>query len=167
MAKVGKYGQRVLKIVHLFFSSIWVGGAVSLWLMTLLLGPPKISWVLYGEATAIKFVDDFVIVPGAIGSLVSGILICCFTNWGFFKHPFVAVKLILTVICVLVGIFVLGPTVNGQPGLIAEFGLQALEEEAYMSNRNLCLLGGGFQLLAILFMLSISTLKPWSKKGSS
>jgi putative copper export protein len=161
---MGKNGQRILKIIHLLFSSLWVGGSITLLLMVKNLGPGESGMELYGYSMAIKFVDDLIIVPGAIGTLISGIIICCCTNWGFFKHRFVTVKLIMTVICILVGIFVLGPTVNNQPGIIAEYGLFALTEPDFQSNKFFCLLGGGVQLLAILFLLAISTLKPWARK---
>ncbi|MDR2405085.1 MAG: hypothetical protein LBE27_01795 [Deltaproteobacteria bacterium] len=130
------------------------------------MGPGDNGWEFYGYSMALKFVDDVIIVPGALGTLLSGILLCCFTHWGFFKHRFVCVKFFLTIVCIVVGIVVLGPTVNNQPGIIAEYGLFALEEPPYLANRSNCLLGGGIQIVAILFMVFISTLKPWKKKAA-
>jgi hypothetical protein len=164
MAKVGRLGQRIFKIIHQLFAALWIGGSVTLYLMTLCLDTAKSGWELYGYSVATKFVDDVIIVPGAMGTLITGILLCCFTHWGFFKHAFVIVKFVLTIICIVVGIVVLGPTVNGQPPLIAEFGLFALDEDAYKANRFFCLLGGGLQIVAIHFMAIISTLKPWNRK---
>ncbi|MDR2199346.1 MAG: DUF2269 family protein [Deltaproteobacteria bacterium] len=162
----GKTGRGILKITHIFFSSLWVGGAIAVYLMTLFLGPGVTGEEAYGYALAAKFVDDLVIVPGALGSLVSGVLICSLTGWGFFKHPFVAVKLVLTVLLVLSGVFFLGPHLNAQPELIAGAGLPALEDDAYRTHRFSSILGGSLQILALLFTLSISTLKPWGKKGA-
>jgi hypothetical protein len=85
------------------------------------------------------------------------------TPWGFFKHRWVAWKWILTVACILFGTFVLGPMINGQPAISAALGLDALADPAYQANRSNNLLGGGLQLLAIFFMVVISTLKPWKK----
>jgi ABC-type spermidine/putrescine transport system permease subunit II len=164
MTKFGKIGQRVLKTIHLLFVSLWVGGAVSLYAMTLFLGPAQSGFELYGYAMSVKFIDDMIIVPGAMGSLSSGLAICLLTHWGFLKHGWVVVKIVLTVLCVVVGIVVLGATVDGQPPIIEEFGLFALEDETYKTNRFFCLLGGGAQLLAIVFMCAISTIKPWGKK---
>jgi putative copper export protein len=167
VAKVGRDGQKTLKIIHILFASLWVGGSISLYLMVLLLGPGGTGEELYGYALSAKLVDDMVIIPGAVGTLVSGILISCLTHWGFFKHRFVAVKLVLTVVCILSGIFVLGPGVNGQPLLISLSGLEAIDDPAFRFNRGLTLCGGAAQILAILFMLAISTIKPWRRKKVS
>ena len=164
MQKAGRTGQKILKIIHIFFAGLWIGGAIALWLMVLCLPDVHAGEELYGYAMSVKFLDDLIIVPGALGTLVSGVIVSVCTGWGFFKHPFVIVKLVLTVVCIFVGIVVLGPTVNGQPPLIQELGILALEEETFAANRMFCLLGGGVQLLAILFMLSISTLKPWGRR---
>jgi hypothetical protein len=110
------------------------------------------------------FVDDLVIIPGALGCLISGLLISLFTPWGFFKHRWVAVKLLLTVACILYGTFYLGPPVNAQPGLTRELGLAAESSPQYQANRQKNLIGGGVQLGALLFMVAISTLKPWPKR---
>jgi uncharacterized membrane protein SirB2 len=163
MAKFGKTGQRILKIIHLFFASVWIGGAVALYLMLSFLGPGKTQWEFYGYSLAMKMVDDMVIIPGAIGTLLSGILISCFTHWGFFKHTWVVLKLILTVLCILAGTFVLGPAVNGQPGIIAELGLMAEGNGQFQDNRSVSFIGGAIQILMIVFMMAISTLKPFNR----
>jgi len=39
MKKFGAWGQRILKIAHLFMASLWLGGALALNLMLAALGP--------------------------------------------------------------------------------------------------------------------------------
>jgi hypothetical protein len=160
MPKAGRTGQRILKIVHVFFAALWVGGAITLNAALLLLGPPESAGELLGYNRAAILIDNAVIIPGAMGSLLSGAAVSWLTHWGFFRHRWVAVKLVLTVVCIVVGIAILGPTVNGQPAITQELGVAALGDPAYRANYVNSLLGGAFQLTAILFMLSISTLKP-------
>jgi hypothetical protein len=164
MTKFGKLGQRVLKIIHLFFVCLWVGGAVGLNLMLLGLGPARSGNELLGYNLAVCFVDDLIIIPGAIGCLITGFLISLFTNWGFCKHKWVFIKWILTVLCILVGTFVLGPTVNEQPEITLMRGIEALAEPVYRANYFNSLLGGSIQVTAILFMVVISVIKPWKGK---
>jgi hypothetical protein len=163
MKKLGKTGQRVIKIVHIFLASLWVGGAVTLNAALLLLGPAETMGELLGYNYAAKMIDDAIIIPGAMGCLLTGILISGFTHWGFFKYRWVLVKYVMTVICIVIGIVVLGPTVNNQPAITMELGIAAYGDPVYHANYVHCLMGGAFQLTAILFMLSISSLKPWSK----
>ncbi|MDR3154743.1 MAG: hypothetical protein LBW85_10875 [Deltaproteobacteria bacterium] len=163
--KFGRTGQRVLKAIHIFFACLWVGGAVSLNAALILLGPAKTGGELLGYNLAAKLIEAAVIVPGALGCLASGVLISIFTRWGFFKYPWVTVKYILTVICFLVDILVLGPTVTGQPHITRALGTAAYADSVYHANYVHSLIGGALQMAAILFMLSISALKPWIRKN--
>ena len=45
----------------------------------------------------------------------------------------------------------------------AALGLEALADQAYQANRDNNQMLGALQLLAIFFMVAISTLKPWKK----
>ncbi|MDR2050870.1 MAG: hypothetical protein LBQ63_03770 [Deltaproteobacteria bacterium] len=163
MKKLGMRGRKGLKIVHLILAGLWLGGAVTLNLMVLALGPAETGPELYGYDLARRFVDDFVIVPAAMGCLVSGFLISWLTPWGFFRHRWVTVKWALTVACILIGVIVLGPPVNEQAGISETLGLLAPDNAEYAANRLSTLLGGLALILAILFMLVISVLKPWQK----
>jgi hypothetical protein len=161
MPALGKTGLRILKILHLFTAGLWVGGAVALTLMISLPGSPESGGQLYGYNEACKFVDDLVIIPGAIGCLITGLLFSILTHWGFFKHRWVAVKWALTVFCILFGTFYLGPRVNGQPPISLAEGLSALHNPLYLANRSSNLLGGVLQVILIVLMLIISVVKPW------
>jgi uncharacterized membrane protein len=161
MAALGKNGMRTLKVLHLFTACLWLGGSFGLNLMLLLPWEPggDAGLVSYGEAC--KFVDDFVVIPGAVGCLVTGLLFSVLSHWGFFKHRWVAVKWALTVLCVLFGTFFLGPRVNAQPGIALEAGLSALTDPAYLANRQGLVATGPIMLLLIAFMVAISVYKPW------
>lgn len=164
MKKLGAKGQKMLKIIHLILAGMWVGGSLGLTLMIVCLGPAQSGSELYGYDLASKFVDDYLIIPGAIGCLLSGFLISLFTPWGFFKHRWVAVKWVLTVACILFGTFYLGPLVNGRPLMSEALGLEVLSDPAYIASQNQNFWGGIFQMAAIVFIIAISTLKPWRKK---
>lgn len=167
MKKFGARGQRVLKIIHLIVAGLWLGGAAALTLMIVALGPAESGPELLGYDLARKFVDDLIIIPGAMGCLLSGLLISGLTPWGFFKHRWVAVKWILTVACILFGTFYLGPMINGQPLISQDLGLAAAADPVYAANRFHNTLGGGLQLAALIFMVAISVMKPWKKKGKT
>jgi hypothetical protein len=164
MKKLGIQGRKVLKICHLCLAGLWLGGAVTLNMMMLELGPAESGPQLNGYDLARMFVDDYVITPAALGCLVSGLLIAWLTPWGFFKHRWVSVKLILTLVCILVGTFILGPMVNDQPQLSQDLGLAALYNQDYASNCFGALLGGMALVAMIVFMTVISVVKPWQKK---
>ncbi|MDR2367828.1 MAG: DUF2269 family protein [Deltaproteobacteria bacterium] len=165
MAKVGLRGLRILKTFHLITACLWLGGAVGLTLMLFGMPLPETDGQLYGYNLSCKFIDDFVIIPGAIGCLLTGLLISLLTQWGFFKHRWIIIKWVLTVFCILFGTFFLSPTVNGQPRISAEEGLMALANVDYVANYHSNLKGGIFQLVSIVFMIWLSVFKPLKGRG--
>ena len=167
MAKLGKSGLRALKAIHLILAGLWVGGAFGLNLMLLLPWEAGDGGALHSYNEACKFVDDFVVIPGAIGCLVTGLLFSLLSNWGFFKHRWLAVKWVLTVFCIIFGTFYLGPRINGQPPISLAEGLGALENAAYLSNRAGNIAGGLIQLVLIFFMVAISVARPWRAAKSA
>ncbi|MDR2387074.1 MAG: DUF2269 family protein [Deltaproteobacteria bacterium] len=165
MAKVGPKGMKILKLFHLIAAGLWIGGAVALNLMIYALPLPQSDGELYGYNIACKFVDDYVVIPGAIGCLVTGFLICLLTQWGFFKHRWVIIKWFLTVACILFGTFYLSKTVNNQPHISADEGTMALANLDYVSNRLGSLRGGLLQLISMVVMFWLSVCKPLKGRG--
>ena len=158
-------GRQWLKALHLLFVCGWVGGAASLIIMRAangsLLGGPD----LHGLNVAIKTVDDLIIIPSALGSLFTGLAFSLLTSWGFFRHWWVAVKWVLTVVAILFGSFFLGPWVNGMTAFTAAQGGGAALTEIYQQYDKLNFAFGSVQLVTLAFMLVISYRKPWGKRN--
>jgi len=149
-----------LKGVHLIFVCLWVGGALGVMVIQNGGGAGE---ALFGRDVAARLVDDFVVIPGAMGSLLTGLIYSLFTPWGFFKHRWVAVKWFITLYGVLFGTFFLGPWLNSLAPVSAKLGGGAMGDYAYMRARDLNSFWGGVQICTLLFALVISVLKPWRK----
>jgi len=160
MKKMGARGLRWLKIVHLFFVSMWVGGAISL-LIIFFLARPSGGDELYAVNMAMKLVDDFVIIPGANGCLLTGLVYGIWTRWGFFRHNWLKVKWAMTVAQIVFGTFWLGPWLNGNAAIAATERLGALQNPVYMHNYTMNAFWGPLQVSLILVMVWISVDKPW------
>lgn len=163
MKKMSPRGQRWLKAFHLFFACLWVGGAFGLTLMNWFITASE-GMQLYGIAGSMKFIDDFVIIPGALGCLLTGLLYSLFTNWGWFKHNWVTVKWIICLYGVIFGTYPLGPWLNGTVPIAMAEGLGALTDPLYLHNKTMLYIFGTFQASTIFFALFLSVLKPWGKK---
>jgi hypothetical protein len=144
--------------------ALWLGGSAGLNLMILLPGDPSGAGGLAAYARACKLIDDLVVVPGAIGCLLTGLLFSALSPWGFFKHRWVAVKWALTVYCVLYGTFFLGPRVNAQAELALAGGLAPLGSAASLASRQELMAGGLLVLSVILFMTWLSVYRPWKSR---
>ena len=163
MKKLSGKSQRWLKAVHLLFGAVWASSGITLIALQLSLEPAS-GGELHGMLLAAKFIDDFMIIPGATGSLLTGLIYSIWTNWGFFKHRWITVKWIITVGGVLFGTFFLGVWLNSLPPIAAEMGMDALSDPLFVRNQSLNLTWGSLQVASVVFALIISALKPWGRK---
>lgn len=154
--------QKNLKVFHLFFAACWVGAALILNLGNYFLNSEDAGLSL-GVTTTLKFVDDWVIIPAALGTLFTGLLYSLTTPWGWFKHHWITVKWIITVAGILFGTFFLGPWLNSLPELLRAKGGEAFQDTLYLHNKKMLEIFGLIQFASLLFAFVISTLKPWGK----
>ncbi len=154
-------GRSYLKGVHILTTAIWVGSAICLMSINLIARPTS-GAELHGIVLALKLIDDTVLIPTAIGSFLTGLLISWLTPWGFFKWRWVTVKWALTIVVMVFGTFWMGPWLNELEAITAS--QSALTHPVVVSNRHLLLVSAGPMLFALLFMVFISVIKPWRRQ---
>jgi hypothetical protein len=150
--------------LHIATGGLWFGTAlcsVALALSIILLNP---SNALHGINLARNIMGQYIIVPSAIFSVITGVLLCSFTNWGFFKHYWVIAKQIVTLLLVVLGSVWLGPMTKEMTTLSEVGQSQVLQNPNYLTLQSTVTLGGSLQTLALLAVIIVSTVKPWSKR---
>jgi len=158
---------RWLKGFHLIAVSCWIGGAAALMLLYFLKNGVTDGGVLYGINQSIHHVDMVVIViPGAFGCLITGLLYSIFSNWGFLKHKWLICKWIITVAAILFGTFFLGPWETAMMEISGKLGMVSLSDQSYLYNQKMNFVFGVIQCLALIITVFISIFKPWKKKKS-
>lgn len=163
MKKMSAKGQKWLKGIHILCACMWVGAAIILSLMNPFIKATD-GMQLYGIDVSMKFIDDFIIIPGANGALLTGLVYSIFTGWGWFKHKWIIVKWCITIFGVIFGTFWLGPWVNELGPISKVQGLSALADPSYLHNRHMVLYWGTFQLSTLVLALFLSVLKPWKRR---
>ena len=162
MKKLQPRHLRWLKVLHLTCVSCWIGGAVSLLLLYFLKSNIDDGAILYGINRSIHHVDmAVVVVPGAIGCLLTGLAYSTLSNWGFIKQRWITVKWIITVLAILFGTFFLGPWETAMMNISGELGLEALGDQEYLYNQRMNLWFGTLQAMTLVFTVWISVFKPW------
>ena len=73
MKKLSVRAQKWLKAFHVLFAGIWVDAALRLTLKQFFINPAD-GMELYGITATLKFIDDFILIPGAIGSLLTALI---------------------------------------------------------------------------------------------
>jgi uncharacterized membrane protein len=165
MKKLGKTGLHWLKGFHLIAVSCWLGGAVALMLLYFLKIGVGDGGVLFGINQSIHHVDmSVVVIPGALGCLLTGLIYSSFSNWGFFKHNWLIFKWVVAVVAILFGTFFLGPWETRMMEISGDLRMSALTDPDYLYNQKMNFIFGLIQCLVIMVTLFISIFKPWKKK---
>jgi uncharacterized membrane protein len=168
MKKLSPKGLKWLKGFHLIAVACWVGGAVSLLSLYFLKYGVTDGNVLYGINRSIHHVDmSIVVVPGAIGSLLTGLIYSIFSNWGFFRHNWLTCKWIVTVTAIVFGTFYLGPWETAMMEISGKIGTAALSNASYLYNQQMNLIFGTVQVAVLMITIFISILKPWKTKKTA
>jgi hypothetical protein len=164
MKKFGPSGQRWLKCLHVFFSSLWVGSGLALLAINIFLKADD-GMELVGINVTMKFIDDFAIIPAAVGCFCTGLLYSLFTKWGWFRHGWVTAKWIITMFGILSGTFLLGPKLDSLVPTAKTGGLGVLTDAGYVGTKHLLYGFGGLQVASLVLAVFLSILKPWKAKN--
>ena len=162
MPKLKAKGLKWLKGFHMIAVSCWVGGAVALILLYFLKNGVDDGGVLYGINQSVHHVDmAVVVIPGAFGCLVTGLIYSSFSDWGFFKHNWIIFKWVVTVAAILFGTFYLGPWEANMMEISGKIGISSLSNSEYLYSEKMNLIFGTIQVLVLMTTIFISIFKPW------
>lgn len=164
MKKLGAGGMKWLKILHIISVALWFGGIISL--IALRSGLDLSSFdEVYATYNSMRLIDETLIRNGAQGILLTSIVYSIWTNWGFFKHRWVAVKWVVFIAQMVLGIAFLNVWVGGNVALLISEKSAALSNPIFLHNHLLIQYGTISQVILIVFLICISVLKPWKKKA--
>ena len=157
--------QKILKIVHLVSVIAWVGSAIVMNSIRHLVSISDNAGMYY-MADFLEAVDMKILVPGAIACLLTGVLYSTLMPWGFFKHKWITVKWVLTILMIALGTFFMGPLVkeNVHIGHSLMTGGNPAMADSYWLNVAASGRWGILQICLLAFTIIISVLKPWRVK---
>lgn len=96
-------GLRKLALtIHLAVSVGWIGAVVSYLVLGLSAVSSKNVETVRAAWIAMELTGWAAIVPLAIGSLLTGLVMSLGTLWGLFRHYWVLITLALTIVCVAI-----------------------------------------------------------------
>lgn len=155
--KIKGKGLKYVKLFHLLFAIAWIGGAMS---MMLLLFTPSgnTPQAMQMKANVFKLIDTWLIIVGAYGILLTGLVYSIMTNWGFLKHGWITAKWILTIIMIALGIY-MGQFVDGN--VSTDLSFYTLHSSTYYANIDTL---KTLAIIQILMLLSVIILSIWKPK---
>ncbi len=142
-----RHTRRGLLVAHVSVSVSWLGltvGLLALGITAFSTGDPETA---RAATRAMKIFGDWLVIPIALATLVSGLILSLGTPWGLARHRWVWTKFWLTLVTTGLTVFSLRPGINEA----AERGAADISMVAAPS----------VATAAYLFMTAISVLKPW------
>jgi hypothetical protein len=155
--------QRWLKAFHSFFACMWVGAAIVLGAKQFFVNPVN-GGELFGIHDTMKFIDDFIIIPGAMGVRLTAIIYSVWTIWGWFTHRWITAKWLICLYGVAFGTFPLGPWQNSLVRIARDEGISDLGNPTYLHNTRMLYVFGPFQVYTLAFAVFVTALRPWQRK---
>jgi hypothetical protein len=154
---------------HVVIAAVWFGTALTMVAIALyashLYSIPSVSGdSLYTLQAILAYLNDYLLMPAATLSILSGTALCALTVWGFFKHYWVIAKWVVTVTTITVVSGWVGPWVYAATAIAETDRLQALENPLFRFDQQAAMIGGGLEVLALLGLILISFLKPWGRR---
>ncbi len=167
MTKLSVKARKWLLAAHVSFAALWTGTVLSIFLLSWRNTHSTNAQALYALNYAINILDDYVVIPSAIGSVLTATFLCWMTNYGFTKFYWVITKWILTTGLVVFGTFWLFPWANTAENISSEEGLQAFLNSIYSFDAQGVLIGSVIQVVFLICVISISVLKPWGRRPTT
>ncbi|WP_212912823.1 DUF2269 domain-containing protein [Streptomyces sp. TS71-3] len=157
--KLKRRPRRALLVVHTASSVGWLGltlGLLALGITAAASDSPEVAEASY---RSMKVFADWVNIPVALLSLVSGVVLSLGTPWGLARHRWVYTKFWMTLAATGLTIFALRPEIN-------RAAQQAIAGQPVTSTVDL-VIAPSVALATYGFMTAISVLKPWglTKRG--
>lgn len=164
MAKLTLKQKHWLLSVHIIFAALWTGTVLSMFLISWSNKRSNNPDILYALHSAVNLLDEYVVIPAAIGSVISATFLCWLTNYGFTKFWWVISKWFLTIFLIIFGTFWLYPWSNTAEAIAQKQGLSAFSDRIYSLDIQGILLGTAIQAILLLIIIGISVIKPWGRQ---
>jgi uncharacterized membrane protein len=94
--------RKFVLTVHLTFSVGWIGAVVAYLALGVSAVTSQDAQTVRAAWIAMELIASFVIVPLALAALLTGLVISLGTPWGLFRHYWVLITLVLTILSTVV-----------------------------------------------------------------
>lgn len=144
--------RKFLLAAHLTFSVGWIGTVVAYLALGIAAATSQDAQTVRAAWTAMELTGWYVIVPLALATLLTGLVMALGTRWGLFRHYWVLISFMLTLLAAVVLLFHM-PTVSSQADAAREAG-------ARLDELGGDLLHPGLGLVVLLVIQVLNVYKP-------
>ncbi|KUO16546.1 DUF2269 family protein [Streptomyces dysideae] len=154
--RLSRPARRASLVVHVAASASWLGLTLGLLALGITATTTGSAVTVEASVRAMKLFADWLLLPVAFLTLLSGLLLALGTPWGLARHRWVCTKFWLTLATTTATVFALRPGANSAVAAVA-----AVAAGGPLPDPGEVLFGPIVSLSAYVFMTVISVLKPW------
>lgn len=151
--KLTRPARRAALVVHVVASAAWLGLTLGLLALGVTAATTDAPETVAAGVRGMKLFADWLLLPLALLTLASGLVLAMGTPWGLARYRWVYTKFWLTLGTTLATFFALRPGVNS--------AFAAVAAGAPLPDAGDVLFGPVVSLSAYVFMTVLSLLKPW------
>ncbi|MXQ54752.1 DUF2269 domain-containing protein [Shimazuella alba] len=161
--KLNAKQKRWWVIFHVLFVMIYFTGVLAIVCLSIF-AMNTTDRALINAAHFFMYIFDFyLIVPGALGSLITGVWLAIGT-WGLITYYWIIVKWIGNLTTILFGSTFIGYWIHVSFQALFHKGIDPAKNIDFLANQRNILLGIFIILGILVFLTAISYLKPWGKR---
>jgi uncharacterized membrane protein len=146
--------------VHLLSISAWIGGGIGILLLLALDCRTESSLELQAFNRVIAAIDDCIIAPGAIGTMVSGIFLAQARRLPVLQGGFFSLKLYCTGGAILFGLLFVAPWLEKLLIYSQRDDLAVFDDRLYARSFQVGALGCAVQGMVVFALLLVSVVRP-------
>lgn len=149
-----------LRTLHLLSISAWIGGGIGVMLLLALDYRTEDASELQAFNLVIDAVDDCIIAPGAITTLLSGLLLAHARRLPVLQSGFFSVKLYCTAAAIVYGLFFVAPWLEKLRTYSNMDNMAVFDDRLYSNSFLVGTIGCAVQSVVVLALLIFSVLRP-------
>lgn len=152
-----------LVALHVLSVSSWIGGTLAMLLLAIYLQNGANGEQLLYTMASMEVIDENLLKYPALLTLITGIMLSVWTQWGLVKYYWVIIKFLLTIATIMIGILFLNKWTASLGTLIEDMGFIVLQNEQFQTTWISVVTTSSFNLLCLAFMMFITYFKPFGK----
>lgn len=154
--------RKLVLTVHIAISVGWLGAVAAYTALDVAVASSSDAQTLRAAYLGMQLIAGNVIVPLAVGSLVTGVVISLGTKWGLFRHYWVVISFVLTMVATAVLVVETG-TINSFAAVAKDQSASAAELRALGTTLPHSI--GGMIVLLVVLVLNMYKPKGMTRYG--
>lgn len=155
--------KSLLVAIHVISAASWIGGTLGMLVLAIYLKSGANREQLFYTLASMEVIDENLLKYPALLTLLTGVLLSVWTQWGLIKHYWVAMKLVLTIVTIMIGILFLNPWTASLAHMIDAMGFAILQNPDFQARWLSIIVTSSFNLLCLFLMVFITYYKPFGK----